>query len=282
MKNIKFLALLPLLMLSSCGLGTKLSEDQAKERIDAINEKMGNLGDDENYKNCKMSFVSESFSKDSDGEKIKVKTAYKLNANSEDEFYASVENVRGSEKTTSEIYYVKDLGDDYGDILYVKNYDSEKEEDKTTIEVMASVDDENAFNEALSGYLLSVGLISASVVTTYGNPENVAAMIDDGSDNYDVEVSYYSGINGDFSVKGVAKITSEAEESVDDDAKDSVVKSSTVMATYSKDVLSSFDSEAVYMSGDKGSTRGSLAYQKAKIKISLPSGWQNELDKEAE
>ena len=83
MKNIKFLALLPLLALSSCGLGTKLSDEKAQERIDAIKEKAATLADDENYQNYKMAAVSNSYMYNDDNEKVDYKVSYKLNRNAD-------------------------------------------------------------------------------------------------------------------------------------------------------------------------------------------------------
>ena len=279
MKNIKFLALLPVLMLSACGLGTKLSDEKAQERIDAIKEKMADMVDDENYQNYKMSMTAESYYKNEDGDKEKMKAIYKLNQNADGEFYAYVEVNMGKEKTTVDLYYA--LDDEYEEVLYVKSYNSEAEDEKTNINVTVKKDN-SAFDAILAEYVSDVTSTLGRTVGVYGNPETVAAMVDGLGNDYDEpSVAYYSGINGDFSVKASVARSSEADD-VDDDYKDSVLKSATVIATYSKDVLSSFDMEQVFLSGDKAGQRGSIAYQKSFLKISLPNGWQNELDKDEE
>ena len=184
----------------------------------------------------------------------------------------------GKEKTTFDVYYAFD--DEYEEVLYLKSYDSEAEDEKTQINVVVKKDN-SSFDALYAQYLSEVGSTAAGFAT-YSDPSTIAAQFDENDPNYDVSVSYYSGINGDFSVKGVAKITNEAAEAVGEDSEYMTPKTTTVIATYSKDVFASYSSEIVMLNGDKASGSGSISYQKSFLKISLPSGWQNELDKEAE
>ena len=282
MKNIRFLALLPVLMLSACGLGTKLSDEQAQERIDAIKEKSGSLADDENYQNSKMSLVIDSYNIDTDGTKTKVKQSFKLESNQDGETHAYVEFITGSEKETTDFYLVNydDSETEDDQIVYVKMYDSEAEDKKEEIVCVSLGKNPSVFSSCVSAFA-SESSSALLYFAAFANPESVASSFESAAgDQYDTEISYHSGINGDFSVKCVANLKADVE--VPDGSEDLVAKQQTTIVTYSKDVLASFDSSSKTVAGDLTSVRGSAAYQKAKIKISLPSGWQNKLDAEDE
>ena len=282
MKNIKFLALLPVLMLSACGLGTKLNEDQAKERKDAINDKLADMAEDDNYKNSKMSIVIDSFNLDKDGNKTKVKQTFKIESNQDGETHAYAEFVAGSEKQYHDFYLVNydDSETEEDQIIYAKTYDSEAEDEKEVVICVSKGASSTEFSYAMQAFAAEAA-VPLAAIAAYANPETVVASFEnEASDDYDVDISYYSGINGDFSIKCVANLSGDVE--VPEDQEDLYTKQSNCIVTYSKDVLSSFDSSSKMVSGETTSIRGSVAYQKSKIKISLPNGWKDKLDAKEE
>lgn len=282
MKNYKFLALLPLLALSSCGLGGKLTDEQAEEKMDAIKEKTASLAEDENYQNSKMSLVLDSFDIDTDGNKTKVKETFKIESNADGETHAYYESVAGSEKQTKDFYIVNydDSETEDDKILYVKTYDSEAEDEKEQTLCVSMGASPSEFSSAMSAFALEAA-VPLAMFAAYADPSSVVSAFESGAgEDYDVEITYHSGINGDFSIKCVANLKADVE--VPEGSEDLVGKQTTTIATYSKNVLASFDTSTKTVSGDTSAIRGSVAYQKAKINISLPNGWKNLLDAEEE
>ena len=279
MKNYKFLALLPVFFLCSCGLGTKLDEDQAKEKMDAIVEKAGELNEDDNYKNAKMTFVSEMVGRDEEDNKVTTKITYKYIVNSDNEMYFGMTTESDGEKMVADLYLANigeldEDGNPEDQVLYAKVTGFGEGEDQDR--AIQRSKNESEFQDYLEDVMdESAGILGRTVVA-YSNPYNVKAQ--DLGDDYDNQTNYYSNGNGNLTIKTTNLIYDDVE--VQEGQEGVTTKSIVGIYTYNKNVFESFEMQAVMMNGDKSFSKGSVAYQKAKISINLPRDWESKLDAE--
>lgn len=261
--KLAFLAMVPALLLASCGNGKEITDQQKIDDIKAnITKKIDEI------KNYEMTIKMDSNSYDGDEEKsinIKADIVYQVNENGEK--YLKSTGTNDGVKGESTIYLVNN--EQYQQVLYVSTYDPEL--NKNEVYVYGYEGNEMTFSFASFYFLTGDAYFAAFVdpnVIDFSKLQDAST-----AHEYDADVKYYSKGDDNLTIKADVKVKGE----VDKNAGEYAV-SSNYTVTYDKGYFKSAVIEGVSSKDNKSKTEVDLSV-KNDIKIELPNGWEDLINK---
>ena len=255
MKKIGFLFLLPTLLLASCGLGNEISEEEATTKALAVEKA---TADAEGY-NVEFRVSMAVTYNDLD-----VKGSYYIAVNKEGEMHVKVSAISDGEKSTYEIFVVKDA--EYEEVTYGKGVISGNEQlvaytkkDNANYDIMAA----NISSGILSGLAQIINVVPSpsAVISSYSAPvgeEGSIKYYSTGEGNLAIKMTF----SGDY--KGSATVT------YNDNRFAKMEFNYTYSYEYEGQTYKTKASESV-----------SIAY-KDSLTFSLPSDWKDALNNQAQ
>ena len=258
MKKFRFLFLVPALFsMVACGLGKEVKADKAKEIAQGM-------------KDTKMPDAYEVTidMKEYDAEDKETATSKYVLKKNGDEFFGSIKSeVKGGEddgyKYEAEVYKVKN--DKYDEVLYTKYYDDDEKKDQISVVVKK----DNVVNYGLAVASADAEIASLTVYLT--SADQLEAAIDlaekQAADDENIEVKYYSKGDKNLTIKETMK---------ESDKENAQWGESTI--TFDKGLLTESKTKLTNKAGDTLEMNITVKYPNS-VKISLPSGWEDHIEK---
>lgn len=278
-KKLLILGMLPLLALSSCGRGPKVTEEKAKDVATAIHEYNTKKEGEEDSQSAKeykaFDLVMSLEGVEGEGEsKKKESLKYKLQVNQDtDETRFEGYGTDGEEKIDFLIISVKPEGYE-NNINYLRHFNNEtKEYEEFAIP-------SNKSNKAYDNYAIQI-LIAALMLARYQDP---AALMDKTGSDYLFE--YEDGLEDqyketwDFYSKGEGNLTIVASSEYI--GKETTFADETMVKTnyeisYDKSIIKSAKIDAKSNLGNNMKMTLNVNAKKTPIKIELPSDWEKKI-----
>lgn len=266
-KKFSLLVLLPAFMLSSCGDGAEITDSaKLKETKDAISAKTKDI------KNYEMTMKSSATSYDDSAKKnVTTESEMLFRANANEEMYLKTVSKEGDQKEESTIYLVKDAK--YKQVLYLDMYDEDTKKNEKTVYGYEG----NELTFSMSAlYLLAPTLYTSMFL----DPNTISAedLLEETAENseaeYTVESKYYSKGDGNLTLK----ISAKAKEGAKSEDEYAVSENYTVV--YDNYYWKSAVIEGESNKGNKSKAEITFTV-KDEVKIELPSGWEDLINKEA-
>lgn len=288
-KKLLILAMLPMLMLTSCGRGAKVNEEKAKDIANTIH-KYNNKQEGQEESQSAMDYegfdmVMSVEGVEGAGEARKKETLkYKLTVNQGDETRFEGHGTNGEEKIDFLIVSVKPEGYEHN-INYLRAYNNDtKEYDEFAIP-------SNQSNSTYNNYSFQI-LIVALMLAKYQDPvsfmekekENDAHEMvknDDYLFEYDSEeLEAHSEEKWEFYSKGDGNLTIVASSEYKGTQKE--FESETMISTdyeivYNKSIIKSVKANAHSNLGNNVKISMNVNAKKEPFKIELPSGWEKKM-----
>ena len=266
-KKLSLLVLLPAFMLSSCGDGAEITDPaKLKETKDAISAKTKDI------KNYEMTMKSSATSYDDSAKKnVTMESEMVFRANANEEMYLKSVSKEGDQKEETTIYLVKDAK--YKQVLYLDMYDEDTKKNEKTVYGYDG-------NELTFSFAALYFLAPTLYTSMFLDPNTISAedLLEETAENseteYTVESKYYSKGDGNLTLK----ISAKAKEGAKSEDEYAVSESYTVVYDnyYWKSALIEQESNK----GNKSKAEITFTV-KDEVKIELPSGWEDLINKEA-
>ena len=261
--KLAYLVFLPALLLSSCGNGQALSEEERDKAVAAVSEKSGDLANVE----ATISMTSAEYDEETK-KSVTTKTNMTYRANANEEAYLKSSATRGEEKSESEVYLVQN--ETYQQVLYTKTYDAETKKD--VIEVYGYEGNELTFTFSALYFM-----VPQMYISMFADPAqlDVSGLVsdDESGREYNVTTNYYSSGEGQLTIKVNAKVKGEVKK---DEEEFTTTANFTV--EYAENHLKSVDGGGTSNKGNKSSIKMNVTV-KENVTITLPSGWEELINK---
>ena len=264
MKRVLIIALLPVLLLTSCK-GREISESDAESIKTKIKEEMSTV------KNQDIIMKSSSTRRDDDGKNVSSDLTYHLVMNQDGEGMFTMNGTYGNEKYDLSVYKVKD--EEYEEICYIKNYNSDTKEYE---EYTYTERDDLSYNTHVTSYTFSF-LAPAIVYSTYSDPTTIDQIdkeikSDDGTKRTNT-LKYYSKNENNLTIEITTKVDGYKKNEGDEIA---INGSETI--TYDNLRLKSVVVKSKTNYNNANNLDISVDYHNdEKIDISLPNGWEKHI-----
>ncbi len=254
-------------MLSSCGDGAEITDSaKLKETKDAISAKTKDI------KNYEMTMKSSATSYDDSAKKnVTTESEMLFRANANEEMYLKTVSKEGDQKEESTIYLVKDAK--YKQVLYLDMYDEDTKKNEKTVYGYEG----NELTFSMSAlYLLAPTLYTSMFLdpNTISAEDLLEETAEDSETEYTVESKYYSKGDGNLTLKINAKAKEGAK------SEDEYAVSETYTVVYDNYYWKSAVIEGESNKGNKSKAEITFTV-KDEVKIELPSGWEDLINKEA-
>ena len=256
MKKLKLLFLLPVLALSSCGMGQEVSTNFADKYASRAVEKAPEI------KAYEYIYSLKSTSGKS-GDRSITSGELRMLVNENDDLYFSMSAAVDEEKETIEFYYV--ANEQFGHVIYMKaNIDGEKVE-------AAYKEDDNEYSSILSSALSeSRDAVSAQSEFSPDKIEDYVEASKEASNSTSLSIKYYSKNEANLSIV----VTTKSFSYVGSDTE--FITNSETKITYDNYLLKEVSASAKSNFGNRTSLRLKVNYAES-YKISLPKGWEGKL-----
>jgi hypothetical protein len=254
-------------MLSSCGDGAEITDSaKLKETKDAISAKTKDI------KNYEMTMKSSATSYDDSAKKnVTTESEMLFRANANEEMYLKTVSKEGDQKEESTIYLVKDAK--YKQVLYLDMYDEDTKKNEKTVYGYEG----NELTFSMSAlYLLAPTLYTSMFLdpNTISAEDLLEETAEDSETEYTVESKYYSKGDGNLTLKINAKGKEDAK------SEDEYTVSESYTVVYDNYYWKSAVIEGESNKGNKSKAEITFTV-KDEVKIELPSGWEDLINKEA-
>lgn len=255
-KLLKTLLFIPVIALSACGenLG-KEADAQAAQQYQA------QMAAVEEAKNVTFSMT---MSGTGGPQKIATSGTYKMKQAENGDVYYYL-NAKSQVSYKIEIYRVKN--EKYEEVTYVKVAQAGQ-----SYTLAYGKKDNALYEEQIEDYLMTAELATGVFYAAFASPDAALDYLD--GDENNTTVTYYSNGEKNLSIKAVLK---DGQPENEDDEEYSV--SGQLVATYNDYRFASASVSSTSNLGNKSSAKLSASY--GKVSISLPSGWENLLNKAA-
>ena len=263
-KKFSLLVLLPAFMLSSCGDGAEVTDPaKLKETKDAISAKTKDI------KNYEMTMKSSATSYDDSAKKnVAMESEMVFRANANEEMYLKSVSKEGDKKEESTIYLVKDAK--YKQVLYLDMYDEDTKKNEKTVYGY----DGNELTFSFAALYFLAPTMYTSMFLDPSAEDLLEETAEDSEAEYTVESKYYSKGDGNLTLK----ISAKAKEGAKSEDEYTVSESYTVV--YDNYYWKSAVIEGESNKGNKSKAEITFTV-KDEVKIELPSGWEDLINKEA-
>lgn len=257
--KLSLLAVLPVLMLASCGKGAEIKD---QNKIDEIKTNIANKAKD--IKCYEMTFKSESTEYDDEQKKnVTTKTDMLYRTNDKGEAYMKSSGTSDGEKNESTVYLVNN--EKYKQVLYTSTYDPETQKDEIAVYGYEG-------NELTFSFSALYFIIPQAYSSMFIDPTEIDfAELDEAEQStvkYDTDVKYYS--SGDENLTVEAKIKAKGEI---DKAAEEYPVSYNYTIQYDKGYFKSAKIEGTSNKDNKSAI--DIAFSvKDSVSIELPAGWE--------
>ena len=265
--KLSILMMLPALMLASCGNGNEIKdEEKIKELKTSISAKVKDI------KNYELKVESDSSSYDKESEKnISSKTTLTYLTNENDESFLKTTATTDGVKSEAEVYLVNN--ETYQKVLYTSTYNADTEKNDVLVYGYEGNEITFAFVDfyfimPMTYFSLFVDPAVLDFDALVASDEMVAA-----AHEYETNVKYYSKGDGNLTIKADLKVKGE----VDKDAAEYAV-SGTYTVSYDNYYLKSVHVDSKSNKDNKSTTDITLTV-KSEVKIELPKGWEDLINK---
>jgi len=270
MKN-KFLSILilPMLLLTSCGKGQKISEDKAKELAKQISE----YTEQEQEVKPMIITIDVKGEEGRGNEKESSDVHYELSTDKNENTKFKVKGDDGEESFDYVIYIVKD--EKYEEVSYIKDYDASK---KTYNEYVYTKKDNPEYDTAVSVYSIQL-LLPILMLAQFSDPVTLMESEDfqngereeDGI-TYKTDVAYYSNGEKNLTIES----TTEYVSGTLPEDEEEVIKTS-YSVTYNNLMLKK--AKMVSKSNYDNSAELKLNIDFKSVKVELPDNWESLINK---
>ena len=256
-KKLVLLGVVPALLLASCGQDYGKEVTDAKE-VAALKEGISKH-DNKDLKSAEISIKLEGSSYDEESKKnVTAKTDMLLQVNEKNEMYLHSVSEQDGEKSESNMYLVEN--EKYKSVYYVSQYDPETK--KTETYVYSEKENSSTVSMATLSFLLPMVFYAAFEDPMNLDVDDIGQLTETENSKMSVTTTYYS--------KGEAA----------SDEKEEVAVSENVIVTYDNYMFKSADIGYETNLGNKGKLLVTFT-AKENIKIELPKGWEDLIDKVA-
>ena len=265
MNKCKLLILLPIIALSSCGLGREVKAEDAAIKAAAM-EKAASKDDDEYGVELEMKYKSVDTR---NGEKVNTSVTYSLAASTKNDLHVRLTGTVMGKKQAVDYYEV--ANDKYGLVVYAKgNIDEDHPDNVDTVAYSVAKPEtgfidlfgyaEMIYNEQFSLYYsptVTLGMLSSEEMASW-------------ADKNDIKVGYYSSGDKNLSILATVKLKTL------EGAQDNETKSRRIQVTYDENRLSEIEYKTEEVDGDYMSIKLKAVYKKG-LRVFLPSGYEKQI-----
>ena len=268
-KKLVLFGVVPALLLASCSPDYGKEVTDAKE-VAALKEGISKH-DNKDVKSGEISIKLEGSAYDEESKKnVTTKTDMLLQVNEKNEMYLHSVSEQDGEKAESNMYLVQN--ETYKSIYYVSQYDPEAK--KTETYVYSEKENSTTVSMAQLAFLLPMVFYGAFEDPMDLDVDEIGQLTETENSKMSATTTYYSKGEGNLTMKIEAKGEAASDE------KEETAVSENVLVTYDNYMFKSADIDYETNLGNKGKLLVTFT-AKENIKIELPKGWEDLIDKVA-
>ena len=266
-KKLVLFGVVPALLLASCApdYGKEITDEK---EIAALKEGISEH-DNKDVKSGEISIKVEGSAYDEESKKnVTTKTEMLLQANEKNEMYLHSFSEEDGKKTESNMYLVQN--EKYKSVYYVSQYNPETK--KTETNVYSEKENSTTVSMASLAFLLPMVFYTAFADPMELDVDEIGQLTETENSELSATTTYYSKGEGNLTMKIEAKGEAASDE------KEEVAVSENVIITYDNYMFKSADIGYETNLGNKGKLLVTFT-AKENLKIELPKGWEDLIDK---